>query len=105
MIRVSVSEVKADFSRYLNQAAYGNKRVLITSRGKAKAILLGIEDMKRLEALEKAIDQAEVSISPQNRRLLDLLHTAPDDDKDPAWWADFERELADNRFNLREREF
>ena len=104
MIRVSVSEVKADFSRYLNQAAYGNKRVVITSRGKAKAILLGIEDMKRLEALEKAIDQAEVSISPQNRRLLDLLRSSPHDDKGIEWWTDFERELAENRLNFRERE-
>jgi len=48
MIKVSVSEVKADFSKYLNQAAYGHERVVITSRGKPKAILLGIEEMKRL---------------------------------------------------------
>ena len=104
MIRVSVSEVKADFSKYLNQAAYGHERVVITSRGKPKAILLGIEEMKRLEALEKAAGQTEAPLSPRNQRLLELLQNVPDDDKDAEWWADFERELAENRLTFREPE-
>ena len=104
MIKVSVSEVKADFSKYLNQAAYGHERVVITSRGKPKAILLGIEEMKRLKALEKAVGQGGGPFSPQNQRLLELLHAAPKDDKDAAWWADFERELAENRLTFREIE-
>jgi prevent-host-death family protein len=104
MIKVSVSEVKSDFSKYLNQAAYGKERVVITSRGKPKAILVSIEEMKRLEALEKAIPSATSSLSPRNQRLLELLGAAPDDDKDAEWWADFERELAENRLSLREIE-
>ena len=104
MIEVSVSEVKADFSKYLNQAAYGHERVVITSRGKPKAILVGIEEMKRLEALERAIGQTEAPLSPQNQRLLELLRAAPEDDKDAEWWSDFERELAKNRLTFREIE-
>lgn len=104
MIKVSVSEVKADFSKYLNKAAYGQERVIITSRGKPKAILLGIEEMERLEAFEKAIGRAGESLSPQNQRLLELLRAAPDDDKDAEWWASFERELAENRLSFREIE-
>ena len=104
MIKVSVSEIKADFSKYLNQAAYGQERVVITSRGKPKAILLGIEEVKRLEALEKAMSQTEGSLSPQNQRLLELLRAAPEDDKDAAWWSEFERELADDRLTFREIE-
>ena len=77
---------------------------MITSRGKPKAILLGMEEMKRLEALEKAVGQTETSLSLRNRRLLELLHTAPDDDKGAEWWDDFERELADDRPAFRELE-
>jgi prevent-host-death family protein len=97
MIKVSVSKVKSDFSKYLNQAAYGKERVVITSRGKPKAILVSIEEMKRLEALEKAMTPIDSPLSPQNQRLLKLLRAAPDDEKDAEWWADFERELAENR--------
>jgi hypothetical protein len=43
-------------------------------------------------------------LSPQNQHLLELLGAAPDDDKDAAWWADFERELEENRLSLREIE-
>ncbi len=104
MIEVSVSEVKADFSKYLNQAAYGQERVVITSRGKPKAILLGIEELNRLEALEQAMGRAEGFLSPQNQRLLELLHATPEDDKDAEWWSDLDRELADNRLTFRELE-
>jgi prevent-host-death family protein len=103
MIKVSVSKVKSDFSKYLNQAAYGKERVVITSRGKPKAILVSVEEMKRLEALEKALAPADdSSLSSQNQRLLKLLRAAPDDEKDAEWWADFERELAENRLSFRE---
>jgi prevent-host-death family protein len=104
MIKVSVSKIKSDFSKYLNQAAYGKERVVITSRGKPKAMLVSIEEIKRLEALEKAMLPADSSLSPQNQRLLELLGATPDDDKDAEWWADFERELAENRLSLREIE-
>lgn len=104
MIKVSVSEVKSAFSKYLNQAAYGKERVVITSRGKPKAILVGIEEMKRLEALEKTTIPAASPLSLQNQRLLKLLRAAPDDDKDAEWWVDFERELTENRLSLREIE-
>ena len=104
MIEVSVSEVKADLSKYLNQVTGGQERVIITSRGKPKAILLGIEEMERLQALEKTIEHPAESLSPQNQRLLELLRAVPDNDKDAEWWADFERELAENRLTFRELE-
>jgi prevent-host-death family protein len=104
MIKVSVSKVKSDFSKYLNQAAYGKERVVITSRGKPKAILVGVEEMKRLEALEKTMMPVDSPLSLQNQRLLELLRAAPNDEKDAEWWTDFERELAENRLALREIE-
>jgi len=54
MIEVSVSEAKSAFSEYLNRAAYGRERIVILSRGKPKAAVIGIEDLELLEELEDA---------------------------------------------------
>ena len=50
---VSVKEAKAGLSEYLNRAAYGHKRIVIASRGKAKAALVSIDDLRRLEDMER----------------------------------------------------
>jgi len=59
MIEASVSEIKAGLSAYINRAAYGKERVLIMSRGKPKAAMIGIEELRRLEALEDAMAAQE----------------------------------------------
>ena len=59
MIEASVSEIKAGLSAYINRAAYGKERIIIVSRGKPKAAMIGIEELKRLEALEDAIAAQE----------------------------------------------
>ena len=51
--RVSVSELKRDLSGIINQAAYGKQRVVIASRGKPKAALVSMEDLRLLESLGK----------------------------------------------------
>ncbi len=48
MDRVSIVEVKRDLSRAVNKAAYGHEPVIITSRGRPKAVLIGHEDFLRL---------------------------------------------------------
>ena len=55
MLEVSVSQVKAALSEYLNRAAYGQERIVISSRGKPKAAMIGIDDFHRLEELEDAL--------------------------------------------------
>jgi len=55
MIEVSVSKIKSAFSEYLNRAAYGRERIIILSRGKPKAAMIGMEDLRRLEELEDAV--------------------------------------------------
>jgi prevent-host-death family protein len=99
MTRVSVSEAKAGFSEYINRAAYGNERIIIVSRGKPKAAMIGIEAWRRFEAWETA-----TGVSSKNQRLLTLLDAPPDDDKDVDWWRDFDRELAENRLTFRDVE-
>ena len=52
MTRVSVTEAKKSFSEFLNRAAYGNERIVVTSHDKPKAAVISIEDLPRLEWLE-----------------------------------------------------
>jgi len=55
MSAVSVSELKSALSEFLNRAAYGRERIIVASRGKPKAAVIGIEDLRRLEELEDAL--------------------------------------------------
>lgn len=56
---VSIAEAKASFSSLINAVAYGGHRILVLSRGKPKAALVGVEDLKRLEGGLVASTRAE----------------------------------------------
>ena len=47
---VPIGEVKRDISELVNRVAYGGERIVLTSRGKPKAVLISIEDYERLQA-------------------------------------------------------
>lgn len=59
MPRVSVTEAKKSFSEFLNRAAFGQERIVITSHKKPKAAVVSIEDLRRLERLEDAFAAVE----------------------------------------------
>jgi len=46
-VRISIGELKRDLSGVINQAAYGKERIVIVSRGKPKAAMIGMEDLAR----------------------------------------------------------
>jgi len=49
---VSAAEAKRNFSELIGRAAYGRERIIIERKGKPMAAVIGLEDLKRLEALE-----------------------------------------------------
>ena len=53
---VSVGELKNGLSRFLNRAAYGGERVIVSSRGTPKAAVIGMDDLRKLERLEELED-------------------------------------------------
>ena len=55
MTVTSISELKNALSEFLNRAAYGRERIIVASRGKPKAAVIGIDDLRRLEELEDAL--------------------------------------------------
>jgi prevent-host-death family protein len=48
MAQVSVSEASQNLSHWINQASYGRECVIVTSRGRAKAVLIGAEAFETL---------------------------------------------------------
>ena len=46
---LSIGEAKARFSSLINAVAYGGERILIQSRGRPKAALVSVEDLRRVE--------------------------------------------------------
>lgn len=49
---VSIGQVKRDISDLVNRVAYRGERILLTSRGKPKAVLIGMADYERLKRQE-----------------------------------------------------
>jgi len=47
--------MKDTLSEVLNRASYGKERIIVTSRGKPKAVVIGVDDLELLEELEDAM--------------------------------------------------
>jgi prevent-host-death family protein len=50
----STTDAREGFAELLGRVAYGKERVVITKNGKRQAAVIPVEDLDRLEALEKA---------------------------------------------------
>jgi prevent-host-death family protein len=50
---VSIGEVKRDIAELVNRVADGGERIVLTSRGKPKAVLVSVEDYERLQSHEQ----------------------------------------------------
>jgi prevent-host-death family protein len=49
--QISIGQVKRDISELVNRVAYGGERIVLTSRGKPKAVLVSVQDFELLEQL------------------------------------------------------
>jgi prevent-host-death family protein len=47
----SIAEAKSRLSSLVNQVAHGRRRIVLTSRGRSKAALVGLDDLAALEDL------------------------------------------------------
>jgi len=62
---VTLTEFKQNLGELVNRAAYGNLRIELVSRGKAKAALISVDDLRRLEALEQTQNQQQLYVQQQ----------------------------------------
>ena len=56
MAKVSTAEARKRFSDVINRASYGKERVALTRNGHTLAVLVPVEDLDLLEAMEDRID-------------------------------------------------
>lgn len=52
-IQVSIGQVKRDISELVNRVAYQGERIVLTSRGRPKAVLVSVADYARLQQVEQ----------------------------------------------------
>jgi prevent-host-death family protein len=57
---VSATEARANFQELINRVEYRGERIVIERHGKAVVAIVGLEDLKRLEALEDAIESEQL---------------------------------------------
>ena len=50
--QVSIGRVKREISELLNRVAFGGERIVLTSRGKPKAVIVSLEDYERIQQTE-----------------------------------------------------
>ena len=55
--RVSIGQEKRDISELVNRVAFGRERIILTSRGKPKAVLVSVQDFETLEQLTTEVRQ------------------------------------------------
>ena len=55
--QVSIGQVKRDISELVNRVAFGGERIILTSRGKPKAVLVSVQDFETLEQLTTEVRQ------------------------------------------------
>ena len=60
MTSFSATQARANFQSLISRAEYKGERILIQRHGKSVVAVIGLEDLKRLEALDDAIDSAEL---------------------------------------------
>ncbi|MCX7609104.1 MAG: type II toxin-antitoxin system Phd/YefM family antitoxin, partial [Anaerolineales bacterium] len=57
--RVTIGRVKRDISELVNRVSYGRERIILTSRGKPKAVLINLEDYQRLLQSENRLAEIQ----------------------------------------------
>ena len=80
---VSMAEAKSKLADLVGQTAYGGKRFILKRRGQAMAVLIGMDEYRRLRALEEVeakrqpwspeLRQRQEQLVDQARRLRTLL--------------------------------
>ncbi len=52
-IQISIGQVKRDISELVNRVAYQGERIVLTSRGRPKAVLVSLKDLEKLQQVEQ----------------------------------------------------
>ena len=70
---VSIGQVKRDISELVNRVAYGGEQIILTSRGKPKAVLISVEDYERLRQKPRQDDKWAAWLAESDALAADIL--------------------------------
>ena len=63
---VGATEVRRMLGSVFSRAKYGEERFVIEQRGEPIAAIIGIDDLRRYERIEKQLDQAMLDYAKEN---------------------------------------
>jgi prevent-host-death family protein len=88
--KVSIGQVKRDISELVNRVAYAGERIVLTSRGKPKAVLVSVDDYEWLTRAKGAGVEAWQTWLAENEQLNQVIlkrRGGAPLDTDAAWRA------------------
>lgn len=96
---VSISEASRNLSHWVNQASYGRECVQLTSRGRVKAVIIGIEAFEALLGVQSAPANERMPVAQLRREFRQALAEAGYQTQDEllALVREVKQELAEER--------
>jgi len=82
MSTVSISEASRQLSQLVNRAAYGREVLVLTSRGQAKAVLIGVDAFQELVGARQYTQRELMPLDTFQHRFREALSEAGYDTQD-----------------------
>ncbi len=79
---IPVSEVRDELADVANRVSYSKERIILTRRGREVAVLVPLEDLEVLEALEDHVDVEAAEASRND----------PNNNGEPVSWKEIKRD-------------
>ena len=73
MNTISIAEAGRQLSQIVNRASYGREVMILTSRGKPKAVLVGIDTFQQILGVHKIAEGAQMSAGELQQGLRQAL--------------------------------
>jgi prevent-host-death family protein len=73
MSTISIAEAGRQLSQIVNRASYGREVLVLTSRGKPKAVLVGIDTFQQILGIHKIAEASQMSASDLQQGLRQAL--------------------------------
>jgi prevent-host-death family protein len=64
-VQASIGRVKREISQLVNRVAFDDDRIVLTSRGKPKAVIVSLEDYERIQQTETQAHLGDFCRSPK----------------------------------------
>jgi prevent-host-death family protein len=76
MDTISIAEAGKQLSQIVNRASYGHEVLVLTSRGKPKAVLVGIDTFEQILGIHKIAEASQMTLSEMQKGLRDALEAS-----------------------------